>query len=210
MEATAPSEEFRESARYFEEIVLDDYYFTNCKCEKCVEAKGDRSWGEFRMDMLDNAAKNYIIGPAHKVNPKCKVIVKYPNWYDHFQGLGFDLSRGPYTFDGVYTGTETRDPSSEQHLQAYESFEIIRYFEQIRPEHNFGGWVDTGGASYPDLFAEQLWLTLLAKAPEITLFNFGGMNSPMREGNRTWEKYNPTLNLAELKAESKERGIDRP
>ena len=163
------------TARYFDEIVLDDYYFTNCKCEKCVEAKGDRSWGEFRMDLLDETARNYIVGPAHKVNPKCKVIVKYPNWYDHFQGLGFDLSRGPYTFDGVYTGTETRDPSSEQHLQAYESFGIIRYFEQLRPAHNFGGWVDTGGASYPDLFAEQLWLTLLAKAPEITLFNFSRM-----------------------------------
>lgn len=198
------------TAKYFDEIVLDDYYFTNCKCEKCVEAKGDKSWGEFRMDLLDYTAKNYIVGPAHKVNPKCKVIVKYPNWYDHFQGLGFDLSRGPYTFDGVYTGTETRDPSSEQHLQAYESFEIIRYFEQIRPEHNFGGWVDTGGASYPDLFAEQLWLTLLAKAPEITLFNFSSMNSPMREGNRTWADDTPTLNMTELKAESKARGIDRP
>ena len=198
------------TAAYFDEIVLDDYYFTNCKCDGCIAAKGDRSWAEFRMDLLDDTAKNYIVGPAHKVNPKCKVIVKYPNWYDHFQGLGFDLERGPYTFDGVYTGTETRDATSEQHLQAYESFGIIRYFEQLRPGHNFGGWVDTGGASYPDLFAEQLWLTLLAKAPEITLFNFGGMNSPFRDGNRTWENDNPTLNLTELKAESKARGIDRP
>ena len=198
------------TAGYFDEIVLDDYYFTNCKCEDCVEAKGDRSWGEFRMDLLNDVAKNCIVDPAHKVNPKCKVIVKYPNWYDHFQGLGFDLERGPYTFDGVYTGTETRDATSEQHLQAYESFGIIRYFEQLRPEHNFGGWVDTGGARYPDLFAEQLWFTLLAKAPEITLFNFAGMNFPFRDGNRTWANDNPTLNLDELKAVSKERGIDNP
>lgn len=198
------------SARYFDEIVLDDYYFTNCKCERCVAAKGDRSWAEFRMDLLDDVARNYIVGPAHKVNPKCKVIVKYPNWYDHFQGLGFDLKRGPYTFDGVYTGTETRDPSSEQHLQAYESFGIIRYFEQLRPGHNFGGWVDTGGAGYPDLFAEQLWLTLLAKSPEITLFNLGSMGGGFRDGNRPWKDQATSLDLTDLRAESARRGVQNP
>ncbi len=166
------------TARYFDEIVLDDYYFTNCKCNLCIKAKGNRSWGDFRMDLLDKVGREMIVEPAHRVNPKCKVIIKYPNWYDHFHGLGFDLKRGPWTFDGVYTGTETRNPESEQHLQAYESFGIIRYFENIRPQHNFGGWVDAGGAWYPEIFAEQLWLTLLAKAPEITLFNFSSMMFP--------------------------------
>lgn len=198
------------TAGYFDEIVLDDYYFTNCKCDLCIEAKGDRSWGDFRRDLLDNVAKDCIVGPAHKVNPDCKVIVKYPNWYDHFQGLGFDLERGPYTFDGVYTGTETRDATSEQHLQSYESFGIIRYFEQLRPGHNHGGWVDMGGAHYPDLFAEQLWLTLLAKAPEITLFNFSAMAFPLWPSERGWEKENPVLNMDELKSESLARGIEHP
>jgi len=198
------------TAKLFDEIVLDDYYFTNCKDDLCIEAKGDRSWGEFRSDLLDQVARDYIVGPAHKINPKCKVIVKYPNWYDHFYGLGFDLSRGPYTFDGVYTGTETRDHTSEQHLQAYESFGIIRYFENIRPGHNFGGWVDTGGASYPDLFAEQLWLTLLAKSPEITLFNYSGMAGQFRSGQRSWEQYGPLLDLDDLRAESAGRGVTNP
>ena len=116
------------TARYFDEIVLDDYYFTNCKCDLCIKAKGNRSWGDFRMDLLDKVGREMIVEPAHRVNPKCKVIIKYPNWYDHFHGLGFDLKHGPWTFDGVYTGTETRNPESEQHLQAYESFGIIRYF----------------------------------------------------------------------------------
>ena len=198
------------TAARFDEIVLDDYYFTNCKDDLCIEAKGEQSWGDFRSDLLDRVAREYILGPAHKINPKCKVIVKYPNWYDHFYGLGFDLSRGPYTFDGVYTGTETRDHTSEQHLQAYESFGLIRYFENIRPGHNFGGWVDTGGASYPDLFAEQLWLTLLAKSPEITLFNYSGMTRPFRAGNRPWAEYGPTLDLDDLRAESARRGVTEP
>ncbi|MDO4185060.1 MAG: hypothetical protein Q4D30_01010 [Bacteroidales bacterium] len=198
------------TAARFDEIVLDDYYFTNCKDDLCIEAKGDQSWGEFRSDLLDRVARDYIVGPAHAVNPKCKVIVKYPNWYDHFYGLGFDLARGPFTFDGVYTGTETRDHTSEQHLQAYESYGIIRYFENIRPQHNFGGWVDTGGASYPDLFAEQLWLTLLAKTPEITLFNYSSMARPFRTIDRPWAAYGPTLNLDDLRAESARRGVTEP
>ena len=198
------------TAALFDEIVLDDYYFTNCKDDLCIEAKGDLSWGEFRSNLLDQVAKDYIVGPAHQINPKCKIIVKYPNWYDHFYGLGFDLARGPYTFDGVYTGTETRDHTSEQHLQAYESFGIMRYLENIRPQHNFGGWVDTGGASYPDLFAEQLWLTLLSKGPEITLFNYSSMARPFRSVQRSWEKDNPTLDLEDLRAESAKRGVSEP
>lgn len=198
------------TAALFDEIVLDDYYFTNCKDDLCIEAKGNRSWGEFRRDLLDEVARRYIVGPAHAKNPKCKVLVKYPNWYDHFQGLGFDLSRGPFTFDGVYTGTETRDHRGEQHLQAYESFGIMRYFENIRPRHNFGGWVDTGGASYPDLFSEQLWLTLLSKSPEITLFNYASMSAPFPEMKRSWQGMSPTLNMDELKSESAKRGVTRP
>ena len=198
------------TAALFDEIVLDDYYFTNCKDDRCIEAKGDLSWGEFRSNRLDEVARDYIVGPAHRINPNCKVIVKYPNWYDHFYGLGFDLARGPWTFDGVYTGTETRDHTSEQHLQAYESFGIMRYFENIRPQHNFGGWVDTGGASYPDLFAEQLWLTLLSKGPEITLFNYSGMTRPFRTVERPWAGDNPTLDLEDLKAGSAKRGVSEP
>ena len=198
------------TAGYFDEIVLDDYYFTNCKCDLCIEGKGDKSWGEYRRDLLDHVAKHHIVDPAHKVNPKCKVIVKYPNWYDHFHGLGFDLERGPYTFDGVYTGTETRDPRGEQHLQPYESYGIIRYFENLRPGHNFGGWVDTGSLRSLDMFSEQLWLTLLAKTPEITLFNFGSMGREYREMPRPWENDAPLLNMNALKQESAGRGINKP
>ena len=72
------------------------------------------------------------------------MVIKYPNWYEHFQGLGFDLDKEPKIFDGIYTGTETRDPEiTDQNLQAYESYLIIRYFENIAPGRNGGGWVDT-------------------------------------------------------------------
>jgi hypothetical protein len=161
------------TARLFDELILDDFFFTNCKCPSCIAAKGDRSWTEFRLQLLTEAARDLIIGPAKAANPNVTVIVKYPNWYEHFQGLGFNLETEPAMFDKLYTGTETRDPMrGHQHIQPYEGYEIIRYFENLKPGCNAGGWVDTGGLRDLDRYAEQLWLTLLAKAPEITLFDF--------------------------------------
>jgi hypothetical protein len=113
------------------------------------------------------------------------VVIKYPNWYDHFPALGFNLARGPQLFDGIYTGTETRDAvRSAQHLQPYLGYNIMRYFQNIAQDigkgRNGGGWVDTGGATYYDRYAEQLWMTLFARAaPEITLFDIRQMLYPL-------------------------------
>ena len=96
--------------------------------------RATRSWTQFRLDLMDEAAENLIVKPARAVNPKVKIVIKFPNWYEHFQGLGYDLDQEPKMFDGIYTGTETRDPViTDQHLQQYESYQIIRYFENIAP-----------------------------------------------------------------------------
>jgi hypothetical protein len=49
----------------------------------------------------------------------------YPNRYEHFQGLGFDLENGAKIFDGIYTGTKTRDRTWDQCLQQYPGFSIF-------------------------------------------------------------------------------------
>jgi hypothetical protein len=123
-----------------------------------------------------------------------KVVIKYPNWYDHFPALGFNLARGPQLFDGIYTGTETRDAvRSAQHLQPYLSYNIMRYFENISPGRNGGGWVDTGGATFYDRYAEQLWLTLFARAaPEITLFDIRQMLYPLDPKKSSPRQMTPT------------------
>ncbi len=177
------------TASLFDELILDDFFFTNCKCPLCIAAKGDRSWTEFRLAQMTEAAQNLIIGPAKAANPRVKTIVKYPNWYEHFQGLGFNLETEPPMFDGIYTGTETRDPVfSNQHLQAYHGYSIVRYFENIKPGGNLGGWVDPFGSFFLDRYAEQLWLTLFAKAPEITLFHFGQFERPLDPKQRApWQ-----------------------
>lgn len=161
------------TAKHFDDFILDDFFFTSCKSDIEIKAKGEQSWTKYRLDLMTKAGQELVLQPAKKVNPKVKVIIKYPNWYDHFQGLGFDLERGPQLFDAIWTGTETRDPGTAQHLQNYLSYNIIRYFDNLRPGYNLGGWVDAGGSNMGmDRYAEQLWLTMFAKAPEINLFAY--------------------------------------
>ncbi len=177
------------TARLFDEIILDDFFFTNCKCASCIQAKGEKSWTRFRLDLMTEAARELVIAPARAVNPHVKLVIKYPNWYEHFQGLGFNLESEPGLFDGLYTGTETRDPvNGNQHLQPYHGYQIFRYFEAIKPGGNGGGWVDPFGSMVLDRYAEQLWLTLFAKAPEVTLFDFRSIQRPIQASDRAaWQ-----------------------
>lgn len=181
------------TARHFDEIILDDFFFVTTKTDSDIAAKGDKSWTDFRLGLMDDAARNLVIGPAKAANPKVKVVIKFPNWYEHFQGLGFDLDQEPKLFEGIYTGTETRDPvNTDQHLQQYESYEVFRYFENIKPGGNGGGWVDTFSINYVDRYAEQLWDTMFAKAPEITLFNWDLLLREAVPGERDQWKEKPT------------------
>ena len=112
---------------------------------------------------------------------------------------GFNLKDEPALFDGIYTGTETRNRSSNQHLQQYLGYSIFRYFENLKPGNNRGGWVDTGGANPLDRYAEQLWLTLFAKAPEITLFDYRQMLIPVRpETMAKWQGQGTSFEFASM------------
>jgi hypothetical protein len=180
----------RLAARHFDELILDDFFFYTSKSDADIAAKGGRSWTQYRVEKMREASRDLVLGPARRVNPRVKVIIKYPNWYEHFHGLGYDLAEQPTMFDAIYTGTETRDPIiTDQLLQQYESYSIFRYFANLRPDgRNLGGWVDTFSTRSVDRYAEQLWDTLFAKAPEITLFNWHPMSEAraLDPGTRPW------------------------
>ncbi len=179
----------RLAARHFDQVILDDFFFFTSKSDANIAAKGKRSWTQYRLDTMRGVARDLVLRPAKAENPKVRMIIKYPNWYEHFQGLGYDLDQEAKAFDGIYTGTETRDPViTDQLLQQYESYSVYRYYANIRPGANGGGWVDTFSTRYLDRYAEQLWDTVLAKAPEITLFNWSPMasNAGADEGERPW------------------------
>ena len=185
------------TAKHFDEFILDDFFFTSSKTDVEIAAKGNRTWTEYRLEIMNEAGRNLVVGPAKKVNPKVKVIIKYPNWYDHFQGLGFNLEWGPKIFDGVWTGTETRDPAGAQHLQNYLSYNVMRYYENISDGRNGGGWVDSGGIYMSmDRYAEQLFLTAIAKGRDVMLFDYSQLlnvrlnprfRAPWQDGEVSWK-----------------------
>lgn len=188
------------TAKNFDEFILDDFFFTNCKDDGAIKEKGNKSWTQYRLDLMAEAAQSLITGPAKAINPKVKVVIKYPNWYEHFQGLGFNLEKEPKLFDGIYTGTETRDAvMSAQHLQPYLGYNIFRYFENIAPGKNGGGWVDPGGMTSADRYAEQLWITLFARAPEQTLFDFRSLSRPLYPSDRaSWQGNKTSFDYDEM------------
>ncbi|WKV08262.2 permease [Thermoanaerobacterium sp. CMT5567-10] len=168
------------TASLFDEIILDDFYFTNCRCPSCIKAKGNRSWKDFRLELMKEISEKIIVGTAKAVNPKVKMIIKYPNWYEHYQETGYNLQEEPKIFDGIYTGTETRNPMyTQQHLPKYLSYFNMCYMENVAPGRNGGGWYDPFECSYNlTSYAEQAYLTLFAKAREVMMFSLGSLLDP--------------------------------
>ena len=160
-----------EAAKLFDEIILDDFYFTNCSCERCIREKGDRDWVTFRRELMREVSENLIVKPMKAVNPNVKVIIKYPNWREsyHFTGYVPEVQRD--VFDATYTGTETRSVAyTDQHLPEYLSYSLMRYFENAWPERNGGGWFDTYQCWSIDRYLEQAYLTAFAGAKELMHF----------------------------------------
>jgi hypothetical protein len=185
------------SAEMFDEVILDDYYFTSCRCELCIKAKGSRSWTDFRTEQLVEAAKSLIIEPARAVNPGVNLIIKYPNWYEHYQYMGYDLDAESKMFDMVYTGTETRDPEyTQQHLQQYQSYVIMRYLDNVKPGKNGGGWIDPYARRYLDRWGEQIMLTLFDKPKEVTLFCYGSLLDAVKQQDGSEKLLSPLSQVA--------------
>ncbi|MGD0921144.1 MAG: hypothetical protein ABSA70_05180 [Terriglobia bacterium] len=191
------------TARHFDEIMLDDFFFINTKSDSDIAAKGKRTWEEFRLQLMDEVSRDLILKPAKDANPNVHVIIKYPNWYPSFQGLGYDLEREPQIFPEIWAGDETRDPEiTDQQLQQYESYEIFRYLENVAPGRNGGGWVDPYGVRYLDRYAEQLWDTILAKARAINLFQYSDLVRPAEAGERSaWQMLPTSFDFFEMMRE---------
>jgi hypothetical protein len=161
------------AASVFDEIILDDFFFTNCTCDQCIEQRGERTWEDFRLELMTEVSRNLIIRPAKAVNPRVKLVIKYPNWIESFAGTGYDTADQPPLFEGVYTGTETRDPSiTQQNIPRYASYSLLQWLEAVKPGGNGGGWFDAFDCSSIDQYLEQAYLTVLGKARELTLFSY--------------------------------------
>lgn len=169
----------RELAEVFDEIILDDFFFTSCRCDQCIAAKGARTWSQYRLDLMEDFSRE-IVELAHSINPKLNFIIKYPAWYKSYHETGYNPEKQRNIFDMVYTGTETRLPDYDmQHFQRYHSYSIMRWMENAVPGRNGGGWVDSGGSGHSiNVFLEQLEQTAFAGAKELIFFQFQNFVQP--------------------------------
>jgi hypothetical protein len=208
---------FEYTAGLFDEIMIDDFWFTDCTCPECDKArkaktvtigdhsypvKGD-SWEDYRCELMARLSHDQILEPAKRVNPRVKLIIKYPQWYDNFHMRGYDVLRETSEFDRIWVGTETRDYQDKKWggTPQYEGYFIMRWLGGIGGKKCGGGWFDPLGTT-AETYLEQARQTVLGGAHESMLFCYGSLLNGT--GPQDVEKFR--ANLPELLKTAKEVG----
>jgi hypothetical protein len=165
----------RAMAQVFDQLILDDWLFTICTCEQCVAGRGSSTWADYRTRLLREKSKQHIIDPAKEVNPKIKVIIKYPNWYEGHRENGYDVDGETRQFDGMAVGIETRSPSSQdQHIPIYSGYVFQKWWPSVDTKKWVGSWLDNYEMQgHANEYVAQVWQAVLAQTPEIILWCAG-------------------------------------
>ncbi len=181
---------FEFTAGLFDEIMIDDFWFTDCTCAECDAARLSRkvtvagkiypvagdSWEDYRRELMTRLSRECVLGAAKRRNPNVRVIIKYPQWYDNFHERGYDVVRETADFDRIWVGTETRDYQDPRWggTVQYEGYFIMRWLGGIGGKKCGGGWYDWLGTT-ERTYVEQARQTVLAGARESMLFCYGGL-----------------------------------
>jgi len=181
---------FEYTAALFDEIMIDDFWFTDCQCSDCDAARRSRTvtigertypvpgdtWEDYRCELMVRLSRERILAPAKRVNPRAKLIIKYPKWYDRFQDRGYDVVRETKAFDRIWVGTETRDYDDRRWggTPQYEGYFIMRWLGGIGGDKCGGGWFDPYGTT-EQTYVEQARQTVLGGARESLLFCYGSL-----------------------------------
>ena len=187
----------RQSAPLFDTFIVDDFLCTGDTSEMSNQARGDRSWSQYRRDLMVQISKDVLIGPAKEVNPSIKMIIKFPQWYDLFHVYGYDVVREPDLFDGVRVGTETRGANTQRYgfVQPYEGFVNYRWIAAQSGGKIGGAWFDHGDCAEYD-FIDQAWQSVAAGAPELIFFHLGDIVKGHPDHARLQQDFTALANLA--------------
>jgi hypothetical protein len=166
----------RMAAGVFDTFIVDDFLCTGDISAESKIAKGSRSWGRYRRELITELAESVFVEPARQVNPDITMIVKYPQWYDRFHLFGYDTKTLPRIFDKVWVGTETRGRNTQRFgfVQPYEGFVNYRWLAAVAGDKIGGAWFDHGDCREYD-FLDQTYMSVLAGAPELVFFNFNNI-----------------------------------
>lgn len=187
----------RMAAGIFDSFIVDDFLCTGDVSDESKAAKGERSWGEYRRELLTEQAQSVFIGPAKEVNSDITMIVKYPQWYDRFHLFGYDTKTLPELFDMVWVGTETRGRNTQRFgfVQPYEGFVNYRWLADIAGDKIGGAWFDHGDCAEHD-FIDQAYTSVLAGASELVFFNFGNVMAGHPDHEKVVAQFDRLADLA--------------
>ncbi len=179
---------FEYAASIFDEIMIDDFWFTDCSCDECDNARRTRrvvigdaifpvrsdSWEDYRGELMLQLSRLYVRDAARKVNPRVRLIVKYPQWYERYQERGYDVVRETRVFDKIWAGTETRDLDKGHGEMQYEAYFLMRWLSGVGGTKMGGGWYDPLWTT-KKTYVEQARQTVLGGAGESVLFCYGAL-----------------------------------
>lgn len=165
---------FSENSPVFDELIVDDFYCTADVSEASAAARGGRTWSEYRRDLMVSLVPPLMLEPARNANPQIRLIIKFPQWYDRFHLFGYDPLRLAPMFDQVWVGTEVRNPLTRRmgYVQPTQGYVNFRWLSSVTGGKTVGAWFDHIECT-PENFIDQAFLSVLAGAGELTLFNLG-------------------------------------
>lgn len=181
---------FEYAASLFDEIMIDDFWFSECTCSNCAAARQARivtiganaypvrggTWADYHCELMLRMSQDRVLAAAKRINPRARMILKYPLWYEQFQDRGYDVMRETAAFDRIWVGTETRDYADREWggTPQYSGYFLMRWLGGIGGEKCGGGWFDSLGTSAPT-YLEQARQTILGGARETMLYCYGGI-----------------------------------
>ena len=143
---SAPSEL---AARHFDEVILDDFFFYTSQERRghCCERQ-HAAGRQYRLDTMRAASREHWSSSRRaQVNPRVKMIIKYPNWYEHFHGPRGTTSPSSRRCSTPSTPAPRRAIRSSRIncCSNMKAIGIFRYFDRTSgPTAAIGGgWVDT-------------------------------------------------------------------
>jgi len=178
---------FEYTASLFDTVLIDDFWFTDCTCAACSAAMAARTvsigartypvenadWSHYRRELMCRLAEENVVRACKGVNPKARVFVKFPCWYDGYQEQGYDVPRLSELFDGTWVGTETRDYAGAWGgTPQTAAFFIARWVASFGAGKCGGAWYDPLETT-PATYLEQARLTVLGGARESLLHSYG-------------------------------------
>ena len=171
---TGVAEFFTQNAPVFDELIVDDFFCTGDVSAASHAARGARSWGDYRRDLLVSLVQPMIVQPTRQASRHTKLIIKFPQWYDRFHLFGYDPPRMAANFAEVWVGTEVRNPLTRRmgFVQPTEGYMNFRWLTSIAGRKVRGAWFDHIECSAQN-FVDQAYQSVLAGAGELTLFRLG-------------------------------------